>query len=162
MRRFVVIASVALSLVIACGGGDGPSPPASDSTATETTTTFTPPEDGKVTPAQAEAFAQVAVALQEVGASGRGDQRAFFARHGLDEEARVRIVADETFAAEHPDLVREYNEIEQAWRLRLSAVFDSVGMTPEEFSWVGEALQTAVNSEAANLAANLLIGESNP
>lgn len=117
--------------------------------------TFVPPEDGRITPAQAEAYVKVSLTL--IGPALKEHEKAvrgLIKKHGLKED--LTELADSTFLKDHPEVIEAWNELNERWVEMEQEIYEEAGMSDEEFTWVGGALTDTINGEIQKVIAEKL------
>jgi hypothetical protein len=140
MRIWGLVLLLALGLVL----GTGCKKEEASRTPEEGAPAFSPPVDGRITERQKEAYIEASRLLTEAIAEHEKAIKLFAKRHGLSED--LRELSDPAFSNEHPALVEKAEGLNQDWERRAQRVYDRVGLTEEEFTWIGGALVDSVNS----------------
>ncbi len=106
---------------------------------------FTPPEDGKIAPAQADAYVKASLALTRALKEQEKVVREFTKKHELKED--LSQLADSGFMKDHPEVTRDWNELTKKWSEREREAYKVAKISEEEFNWIGGALTDTLNKE---------------
>jgi hypothetical protein len=106
---------------------------------------FEPPEDGAVTKEMAERYIKVSLALTEIIEDQVVKLGEFRQKHGISES--LTEFNDEEYQAEHPEIVNAWDSIQEVWEQKQDSVYNTLGMSEEEWNWIAGAIITSQNKE---------------
>jgi hypothetical protein len=151
-KLFFILAlvSVALFLGTSCGQKE---PSEKKTTMEVMLKPYSPPADGKVTAAQAEAFAGAFLGLLQL------DVR-YSRKWGdlLSTDSLYLATSDSSFVKEHPELTERVEQLLEAKNRERAGILSKYGLTDSEYDWIGTQLSSAENREMAELVASKLKG----
>lgn len=106
-------------------------------------TIFVPPEDGKITQKQAEAYVKASVLITRAIQENVRQLEELASRQGVGEDSSV--LTSSTCLDQRPHVRREYEEIGDTLGSRTQEAYRSAGITEEEFFWIDGALTDPAN-----------------
>lgn len=106
---------------------------------------FVPPEDGLITPPQAEAYVKASLALTRALKEQEKVVREFTQKHKLKDD--LSELADSAFMKNHPEVVRDWDELTKKWGELEREAYKEAGIAEEEFNWIGGALTDTLNKD---------------
>lgn len=106
---------------------------------------FEPPEDGTVTKEMADRYIKVSLALTEIIEDQVVKLADFRGKHGISES--LTEFSDEEYKTEHPEIVAAWDSIQDIWEQKQDSVYNTLGMSEEEWNWIAGAIITHQNKE---------------
>lgn len=124
-----------LLTILGCGGSEE-----------ESKKSFMPPANGKITYEMADKYVKVSQALMDAIKIHTGRMNKFRERHGLKDSDLIKLT-DSTYRAEHPNVIREWDKLQERWKQEENKAYKVAGISEDEFTWIASALTDTVNSE---------------
>lgn len=106
---------------------------------------FVPPEDGKITRPQAEAYVKASLALTRALKEQEKVVRQFTQKHKLKDD--LSELADSVFMKDHPEVAKDWDELTRKWGELERKAYKEAGIAEEEFNWIGGALTDTLNKD---------------
>ena len=106
---------------------------------------YTPPSDGKIIQQQAEAYIRVAELLNERVLEQEKAIHEFAKTYDLSDD--LRELQDSLFIKGHPEVEEKYKKLFEDSQKRLDEVYNEIGLSEDEFTWIGGALADTINQE---------------
>lgn len=132
MNRFFPL--LLLLIILGCGSSEE-----------QSKKSFTPPADGKITEEMANKYVKASQALMEAIKVHTERMNKFKERYGLDSD--LRELTDTTYIAEHPEVIRAWNRLQEKWKQEEKKAYKVAGISEDEFTWTASALTDTINSE---------------
>jgi hypothetical protein len=145
---------VAISVALFLGTSCGEKKPSEKRTTMEVMLKpYSPPADGKITAAQAEAFAGAFLGLLQL------DVR-YSRKWGdlLSTDSLYLVSSDSSLARKYPELTERVQQLLEAKNRERAGILSKYGLTDSEYDWIGTQLSSAENKEMAELVASKLKG----
>lgn len=105
---------------------------------TPSESTFMPPKDKMVTKEMAKRYAEVSVALTKAVEEEAIIIEEF--REKYDISLDMKELNDREFREKHPEIVKDWEEIQKDWQSKQDAIYKRLGMSEEEWDWIANSL----------------------
>jgi hypothetical protein len=100
--------------------------------------TFVPPNDKMVTREMAKRYAEVSVALTKAVEEEAVVIEEFREKYNISLD--MNELNDREFREKHPEIIKDWEEIQKDWQLKQNAVYEKFGMSEEEWDWIAGSL----------------------
>jgi hypothetical protein len=137
---WLLVIPLALTL-ISCQekGGDDATPVEVE----PTETTYAPPSDGKISQTQADSYIKAALLLNETVLEQEKAIHEYAKVNELSDD--LHELQDTVFIRENPKVKKQYEQLFLDSQKKLDEVYDKIGLSEDEFTWIGGALADTVN-----------------
>jgi len=122
-------------IILGCGSSDE-----------EATKRFTPPADGKITNEMVDKYVKASQALMEAIKIHTERMNEFREKQGLQDSDLIKLT-DSTYRAEHPNVIREWDRLQETWKQEEKKAYRIAAISEDEFTWVASALTDTINLE---------------
>lgn len=101
-------------------------------------TTFIPPKDKIVTREMAKRYARVSAALTKAVEEEAVIIEDFREKHNISLD--MNELNDREFKEKHPEVIAEWEGIQEDWQKKQTTVYENYGMREEEWDWIAGSL----------------------
>lgn len=107
---------------------------------------FVPPADGKITNEMVDRYVKASQALMEAIKVHTERMNKFRESYGFQDSDLIRFT-DSTYRVEHPNVIREWDKLQERWKQEEQKAYRVAGISEDEFTWIASALIDTINSE---------------
>ncbi len=137
---WLLLIPLALTLISCQEKGEEDATPAELET---TETTYTPPSDGRISQEQADLYIKSALLLNETVSEQEKAIHEYAKVNKLSDD--LHELQDSVFIRKNPKVKEQYEQLFLDSQKKLDLVYDKVGLSEDEFTWIGGALADTVN-----------------
>ena len=101
-------------------------------------TTFIPPKDKIVTREMAKRYARVSAALTKAVEEEAVIIEDFREKHNISLD--MNELNDREYKEKHPEVIAEWEGIQEDWQKKQTAVYENYGMMEKEWDWIAGSL----------------------
>jgi len=111
----------------------------------ESKKSFVPPANGKIADEMADKYVKVSQALMDAIKIHTERMNKFRERHGLKDADLIKLT-DSTYRVEHPNVIREWDKLQERWKQEENKAYKIADVSEDEFTWIASALTDTVKN----------------
>ncbi len=115
---------------------------------------FIPPENGRITEKMANSYIESSKFLLESIKNHEKSITEFAERYNLSQD--LSELADSSYREKHKNTIKAWDELVKSWENIEKEAYKKVGISEEEFNWIGGALTDPINKDIQDMVAKQL------